>query len=140
MALDGGSGGGGGGGPIGSSNPTGTGGGINYSGDFAFGYSGVISCDNNDVPMLNFTTGGEMVVATWQPFFSGASNTTNNMIWRMNLNDEKVQQVEADSSTDNNETVPLHIIIPPYTTVLLTGRGPNGATDSSVTLTGRVYA
>ena len=78
-----------GGNPAGSGGTSGTGTGLTYILDRAFAYSGTVTCDNNDVTMLNFTTGGFIIVARWQPFFTGATNTTNNMIWRMNVNGEK---------------------------------------------------
>ena len=62
MALDGG-GGGGGGGPISSSNPAGTGTGINYIGNHAYAYSGVFSASTTESNMLKFSTGNAYIMS-----------------------------------------------------------------------------
>ena len=134
------SGGGGSGGLIGFTNSfTGPAEALELVGDHCFAYSGVQVVGNSETTLLLFETGNYYSVVKWYPMFFVV--TTDNCAWKAYLNDSLVQQTEADSTTDNNETVPLRMVIPAYTQVKLTGTNAAGGgnKDLGVSLTGRIY-
>ena len=54
--------------PVGGSNPAGTGTGLNYIGNHAYGYSGIVNSASQDenVTLMSFTTGSHYVVCEVQ--------------------------------------------------------------------------
>ena len=54
-----------GGNPTGGANPTGIGKTINYIGNHAYAYSGLIGIDDGAPVMLDFTTGNSYITATF---------------------------------------------------------------------------
>jgi len=108
-------------------------------GDHCVAYSGVVVVDNSETTLLLFETGNYYVLLKWYPLFF--ESTTDNCAWKSYLNDSLVQQTEADSTTDNNETVPLRMVIPAYTQVKITAINAATSTNRNlgVSLTGRVY-
>jgi hypothetical protein len=140
MALDGG-GGGGGGGPISSSNPTGTGGSINYIGNHAFANSGEISITNSETTMLEFTTQNSYVIGTVQ--FNMLVDTADDMFYKIKINNETVNGYltqGAQQSTDSNNVIP--ILLPPFSKITMTATNAGSSTgrNNVCVVVGRVYA
>ena len=108
-------------------------------GDHCYAYSGVQVVGNTETTLLLFETGNYSSVIKWYPVFF--VTTTDNCTWKSYLNGSLVQQTEADSTTDNNETVPLRMVIPAYTQVKVTSinSAGGGNKDLGVSLTGRIY-
>jgi TPP-dependent indolepyruvate ferredoxin oxidoreductase alpha subunit len=142
MALTG----GGGAGNVAGSNPSGTSSNINHVGEFAYAHSGLVDVDNNITNLLDFTSGNEILVVTIQNFYAGVSTGSQpnpNAQFQTKFNGEVVTSyVTFDSATDNAVKNELHMIIPPFTRVTLTG--VNAETSATIQLlaiiSGRVYA
>jgi TPP-dependent indolepyruvate ferredoxin oxidoreductase alpha subunit len=138
--------GGGGAGNIAGSNPAGTGSSINYVSEWAYAHSGLIDVDNNVANLIDFTSGSEILVATIQNFYAGVSTgsqPTPNAQFQTKFNGEVVTSyVTFDAATDNAVKNELHMIIPPFTRVTLTG--VNAETTATIQLlaiiSARIYA
>ena len=116
-----------------------TGTGIRYIGDWAYAYSGAIQAANeNDVTMLDFTTGSGIIKAKIQ--FESDSFVQQVYYFRVRLNDIIMMDVIWDSSPTLNSTLfPLHLILPPFTAVRVSWGLSNDTKNGYATLTGRVY-
>jgi len=115
--------------------------GINYVGDWVFGYSGIISVTNTETPLLEAVTGAGIIHAKVQPFYAQGSGG-NNYLYRIYLNDEIVAAYAADGATDpalrGGNT---KIILPPFTLFKFTTQNIASAdpNDMAGILLGRVY-
>jgi hypothetical protein len=112
----GGSGAGGAGNPAGS-NPAGTGNVLNYIGQYAYAYSGLVSVDNNITTVLKFDTGDQMLDAKFILNYASNLNHDEDFLWQVKLNDEIIMQtvIEGAKVTEPPQFVPL--IIPAYSKV-----------------------
>ena len=134
--------GGGGAGNVtgGGSNPSGTGSGLNYIGDHAYGYSGTIAITGTSVPvtMLDFTTGPQYIRATFQ--FQSVEAGGNDLNFTIKM-DSQVIATQSVNAAKEFYHAPIELIIPPYTRVICDGLNVDVATgrDSTATITGRVY-
>jgi len=126
--------------PTASGGTTGTGKTLNYVGEFAFAYSGGVDADNNETTLLEFSTGSELFVGIWQGYYY-ASVYGEDFRWTVYLNDEKVQSYTAEGSIRGNSRSQLHIIIPGYTQVKITGSNVTDTTTREImaSVTGRIY-
>ena len=108
-------------------------------GDRCYAYSGALTVTDADTTLFEFQTGNYYAVVEWFPIFF--ESTTDNMSWTIFLNEAKVQRNEADSTTDNNESVPLRLVLPAYTNLKMVAFNEQSSTGRSVgsTLTGRIY-
>ena len=133
----------GGGNPVGGSNPAGIGSSLNYIGDHAFAYSGIVSVGSagQDTPstLLDFTTGREYIVAKMHAMRGYTANEAHNYLWLVKLNGETIYEF-FDSNADFNEN-PIHLLIPSFSRVEITTQNSSAATDNNVgfTVLGRVY-
>jgi hypothetical protein len=132
----------GGGGASNTVNPTGTGQGLNYIGEHAYAYSGVVSVNNNETTMLLFSTGNSYVMA--QVNFNTGSTSNDDYLYKVKLNEEIIQEYiftgsPADRARPDN-TIP--ILLPPYSKVELTATNVTDTSDNNqiVSIVGRVYA
>ena len=139
-------GGGGAGNTAGSGGTAGTGTSINYVSEWAYAHSGSVDVDNNITNLIDFTSGNEILVATIQNFYAGVSTGTQpnpNVQFQTKFNGEVVTSyVTFDSASDTAIKNEIHMIIPPFTRVTLTGI--NAETGDTIQLlaiiTARVYA
>ena len=130
--------GGGGAGNVAGSNPAGTGTSLNYVGDFAYAYSGLVATSATPTNCLDFTTGNTIFVGSFQPFYLGDS--TNNIRWDVKFDGQIVTGTEVSSSRDYSPYEEISIIIPPFTRVEISMDNLSGGTeDAGATITGRVY-
>tara|TARA_Y100000310_G_C20036979_1_gene514409 strand:+ start:70 stop:501 length:432 start_codon:yes stop_codon:yes gene_type:complete len=142
MALDG---GGGGGGLLGFSNSfTGSAQALEVIGDHAYAYSGQIQCANSAVTHLEFTTGNYYFVGTFNGFSpsqAGEYALTNEVIYEMSLNGSAQFSFLGPSQSNGNVPPVVHIVIPPYTEVKITGQCADNAAGNvtSCNLVGRIY-
>jgi len=115
---------------------------LNYINKFAYAHSGSIDVDNNLTNLLDFTTGGSVMVATIQNFYAGISSGSQpnpNVQFQTKFNGEVVTSyVTFDSATDNAVKNQIRVIIPPYTKVELTGI--NAETSATIQLLSIVTA
>jgi hypothetical protein len=141
----GGSGAGGAGNPVGGSNPAGIGQTLNYIGNHAYAYSGVVTSAGSQgdatTTALKFETAGSYIEVTIAWGNTQTSNTADNM-FKIKMDSQEVYGVRFREGGDSNHTNPknLHLIIPPYTSFeALVGTSAD-AHNWTVTLVGRVYA
>jgi len=132
--------------PVGGSNPAGVGTGLNYIGNHAYAQSGPFAKDTNSHVMLEFTMSGS--------YFDGfisfhgttdASTPANGNInaFTVMFNGSAVMLVKTDSSDENSpHSLNVPLLIPPYTIVQVLGQDYSGGStgDTTVTMTGRIYA
>jgi hypothetical protein len=126
--------------PVAGSNPVGTGKTLQYIGNKAYAYSGVIDLDNSDVVMLQFETGNSNFIGFLA--IQNGSGSGDDMRYILSLNGEVVLQVYGGTSDVFNQfQFPIDLVIPAYTKVELTGRNINSSTLRAHTaiLTGEVF-
>ena len=130
----------GGGNPVSGSNPAGVGTTLNYVGDHAYAYSGVIGVTDSETTMLEFQLGNSYVVGTLQISFLEISSIDIN--YRIYINNEVVQgylAYETAGASEPDNSIP--ILIPPFATCKITGTAASSANlDNVVSLIGRVYS
>jgi hypothetical protein len=130
----------GGGNPVGGSNPSGTGGSINYIGDFAYAYSGPITVNNNQTTLIKFTTGASLFVGTFRPSYT--TSTSDNYGWTIKINDEIIGYSEFISATPQGSiTSEFDLIIAPFSKVEIVAQNTEDTDNNDVAalITGRVY-
>lgn len=129
--------------PVGGSNPSGTGGSINYIGSRVYGYSGNVSLTNEVKDMLVFSTGSELIEA--QVNFSNttealSSGTRTGII--ITFNGEIILDCNWIFSATTNyqyQLQPIPLIIPPYTDVVIQCQSTDGdAIDFNALITGKI--
>jgi len=125
---------------LGSSNPAGSGKGINYLGEHAYGYSGVVVVTDAETTLLEFELGGSYLVGTLQISFLTLSSVDVN--YQVYINDEVVQGYlgfETAGASEPDNTIP--ILIPSFATCKITGTAASSANlNHVVSLIGRVYS
>ena len=134
--------GGGGAGNVAGSNPASSGEGLNYIGDHAYGYSGVLDIDGTETSMLEFTTGSSYFVGTVQ--FNYVELNGYHFQYRFYLNDVIMQGFIDPSGTSGDPTAStsiIPIIIPPFSKVKCTAENitDNTLQNQVCSIVGRVY-
>ena len=128
--------------PVGGSNPTGTGSGLNYISDFAYAFSGEISATGDTggatVTMLDFTTGGTLFVGTLD--FSSSVTSGTDVFLEMSLDSQNVITLEEDSDPNHPGITEFKIIIPPFSKVIVKWGLAAGTKVGTAVMQGRVYA
>lgn len=119
-----------------------TGLGIRYIGKFAYGYSGIVGCDNNDTIMMEFTTGSGFIDMKVLVCNSVSLSTGDDFRYSVYLNDVICTQWYGlgvqDPLAGRN---PLPFLIPPFTkmTIRADNQGGTAKRDHTVNIVGRVY-
>ena len=132
--------GGGGAGNTAGSNPTGTGGSLNFIGDHCFANSGVITVETSDTTVMQFDISNVYIMAKLS--IHTAANSTNNTDWRITINGEDIMQSEFDNTRSEQYPSfarPVEFLIPPYSKIRIHATMTTGAQDWTAILTGRVY-
>ena len=134
---------GGAGNPVGGSF-TGAAEALEIIGDHAYAYSGQLQIDTNAVTHLNFTTGNYYFVGTLNTFSPSQANQfalSTEVIYELSLNGNAQLSFLGPSATNGNVPPVVHVIIPPYTEVKITGESSDGAAGqyTSCNLAGRIY-
>ena len=113
--------------------------GLTVIGDYAYAYSGVLGIDTTETTMLEFTTGSEIIVAEFN--FTVTERTGDQLFGNIYMNGLKLATSWSGLSTNNGEpSYPIKLIIPPLTTIKVTGDNITAATrEFAVTMIGRVY-
>jgi len=134
------SGGGGGGSLVGFSNSfTGTAQALELIGDHCYAYSGLLTIDNTEATMLEFTTGNYYSVVKVQ-FNYPDTDTGDDFKYTTYLADTVVQSMTVDYGKINYPKE-FYIIIPAYTPVKCTAQNMSTSTGriQIVAITGRIY-
>jgi len=127
----------GGGGAGNTVNPAGTGTSINYVGNHAYGYSGIIQGTGGEDVLLKFSTSSEYIVGEWAPIY--ASDAGDNATWSVKLDGQIIWEVVSTAATQASfGNMGNKILIPPYSNVeFLVTIGNNR--EVGVAFAGRVY-
>jgi hypothetical protein len=126
--------------PVGGSNPAGTGAGLSYTVNHAFGYSGLIDTDNNEATLLQFLSpSNTVIVGWWQGHYY--ENGDENFRWVLYFNNEIVQSSTETIDDQSGRISPVNIVIPPSTEVKLTAQNISDTTAREIqaSLVGRLY-
>jgi hypothetical protein len=137
--------GGGGAGNTAGSNPSGTGTSLNYIGNHCHAESGTIAAVASEQTVLNFTTGPEYIVATLTmaaPIRMDVPGDGRGRNYQLDYNGQTVglYMVEAISE-DMPSNTEVRILIPPFTSVVLTCYDTSTSAThlGTANITGRVY-
>jgi hypothetical protein len=115
---------------------------LNIVNKFAYGYSGQIDLDNTTQTLLSFQTGNYTFVGQWQMVFDKTAFASGESIgYTVKLNNIAVARLELEAAATTSEAVqqPVSLIIPPYTTVTITGDTDGGSIVVTGLITGRIY-
>jgi hypothetical protein len=134
---------GGGGSPnvAGSSNPSGTGTGLNHIGNHAYAYSGLIGIDDSGATMLDFSTGSSYVNAVFD--YGNSTTSGDDIQFKINLNGETIMVTHTRGPVNSgNAGLQPNLILPPFSRIQITGTNFGSSTERLcvVAIVGRVYA
>jgi len=109
-----------------------------YLGEHLYGFSGNVTTDDNAQDLLNFTTGKTYAVCDWEIGYGG--QTGDDYQWILYLNGIQVASIVQDQSKLLGD-LPRKIIIPPLTTVRITGVNVSDTSSNAIwaIIVGRVY-
>jgi len=124
--------------PVGGTNPSGTGGSINYVGDRVYGYSGQSTIGSGGAVMLSFTTGSDLIQAEVQ--FSWGSSSNYDVTPEITMDGQTIwqQYIQAAQLDFPQDLGRVRLIIPPYTKVTIEQVASANVTLCSATMTGRI--
>jgi len=125
---------------VAGSNPAGTGRGLNYIGDHAFSFSGIVTDATSgaaNTVLLDFTTGGSYFVGTLN--FTDDHVAADNIFFSVTMDNTIVVDLAYKSGGAGNDSLnPWEILIPPYSRVQVKF-GATSSVDGTAWLVGRVY-
>ena len=132
----------GGGNPVGGQNPTGVGTTINYIGNHAYAYSGVIGATSSGTTFLKFTTGTEYIVGTIQANYT--TQNADDMTYDLIFDGQVVQRwfhagATGVSDVGSEPQNAIDIVIPPFTQVEFKITSAASTREQTVSIAGRVY-
>jgi len=116
-----------------------TGLGIRYVGDYAYAFSGQVAIINSETDLLNFHTSSGIIVGHFD--FQSNDNTAEDIRFIVKMNGEIIYQIHNPNSPAGALwQVPINIIIPPSSNVILSAQFLNNVTyNCTAVITGRVY-
>ena len=131
--------GGGGAGNTAGSNPSGTGSSLNYVGNHAYAYSGIIASTTTEANMLDFhTTGNQYVMA--QFCWGYDAESSNDAIFRVKLDGQTIfTSIWTGASVTYGKDQPVPILIPPYSHCEVSVDMAAGTANTMVAMVGEVY-
>ena len=115
--------------------------GLSIIGGHAAAFSGVVAVTNVAGDLLSFSTGKEYISAEIMFFYSDNSQT-DNIKYIVYLNNQIIYSIQLNqATTDPGAQTPLSIILPPLTTLTITGQNitDSDSRDVGATLKGRIY-
>ena len=118
--------------PVGGSNPTGTGSGLNYIGAGVWaGWSGAKVLNNNTVTFFEFSTGTTplKVILEWYLEITGNVSTSKNFNFVLTINGEVIINNGGRSGQTHTfyDVDPMHIIFPASSTIKVESTTTNTA-------------
>jgi hypothetical protein len=107
-------------------------------GDHVYGYSGVLSCDDNTKTMMQFNTGKHYIKGKVQ--FSYVTPENQDFQYTIKFNGLVVQRYNVIRGLEPY-TKTIFLIIPPLTEVTLTAQNVSDSAqiDQIVSITGKIY-
>ena len=139
MALIG---GGGAGNVAGGSNPTGTGGGLNYIGKHAYAYSGDVGIPSTTTSMLDFTTAFNSYIDATIEFHGDLEGVGNSStVFLIEIDGQTVSKNEWNATVDSNLLdAPTRLILAGGSRVRVRmAQAAGGSINFQATMTGEVY-
>jgi len=131
----------GGGGAANTVNPAGTGTSLNYIGEHAYAYSGLVGIPDTATTMLDFSTGNSYVNATFD--YGNSTTSGDDIQFKINLNGETIMVTHTRGPVNSsNAGLQPNLILPPFSRVQITGINFGSSTERLcvVSIVGRVYA
>ena len=111
-------------------------------GSHCYAYSGYLTINDSETTILTFPTGKGYIFANLQVLNGTTSN--EDFLYKVYFNNILVAQWHCLQVTDKEINIPnlYPIVIPPYTTVKVTGTNTSSASSRghTATVTGKVYA
>jgi hypothetical protein len=139
MALIGGGGAGGAGNVAGGSNPSGTGTGITYLGNHAYGYSGSITANGSETIALKFNTSSEYINGLISVVVDHDDISSNFMKFQIKVNGQIVLNMKERRDLGSISDMPYNFIAPSFSEIELICPDNGTAAAITVLFTGRVY-
>jgi len=117
---------------------------LNYVGDWAYSYSGIVTVNNVETTLLESTTGNSIFVGTFQPQYmaAGAGSGTEDFRFIVYLNGNIIASILIAEATDRDAFYrPVNLVIPSDTEIKITGANTTDtqARNIGAIMTGRVY-
>jgi hypothetical protein len=113
---------------------------LNYLGQHAYAYSGIVSVDDNETTLLEFTSlKNGYLVGAYQPNYESLSG--DDFKFLVYINDIVISSVQISASRDYTPYEEIEIIVPPLTTLKVTAQNETGstATDILALFTARMF-
>jgi len=100
------------------------------SGKNCYAYSGQMAFSSTETDMLLFTTTADPILATLSPYYSANTGavTSQDAFFQVYLNDVLINRISC-SANESAIIQDYHFIIPPNTTVTITGKNTSGGTE-----------
>jgi len=113
---------------------------LNYSGNYAFGYSGIIDVANTETTLIEYTTSIQTFIGNWQGYYY-ESPYGEDFRFVLYLNDIKVAAFTTEGSTRGHSRSPLDIVVPAFTKVKITAQNVSDSTprEMMASIVGRLY-
>jgi len=117
---------------------------LEYVGQHAYAYSGAVAVANSEVTLINFEIGNSLFVGTWSGYFNQASNAAielDDYRFVLYLNGVQIMAIETSDSASQNRNINRDLIIPPFTTVLITCQNYSGTSSNNLAacMTGEIF-
>ena len=97
----------------------------------AYAYSGIVAVDNNEPTLLEFETNSEYLDTKIMIF--NESGSGDDMRYKVKFNGIVVASMYANSGNDFLLDTPILMVIPPFTTVLITADNISSGTNRNHT-------
>jgi len=113
---------------------------LNYSGNYAFGYSGIIDVADTETTLIDYITSIQTFIGNWQGYYY-ESPYGEDFRFVLYLNDLKVAAFTTEGSTRGHSRSPLDIVVPAFTTVKITAQNVTDTTprEMMASIVGRLY-
>jgi hypothetical protein len=113
--------------------------GLSVAGNLVYAYSGAVSVDNTETDLLLFTTGNETIEAIFRPCY--LQSTGDDYEYRVYFNGVLIAYTKATSEATIPAQKHFELIIPPRTTVQVTGDNTESSSSANIgaLITGRIH-
>tara|TARA_Y100000593_G_C4035286_1_gene202482 strand:+ start:20 stop:427 length:408 start_codon:yes stop_codon:yes gene_type:complete len=133
----------GGGNPVSGTNPAGTGSNINYIGNRAYVYTGVVDVQNSETTLAKFSVAANQFIEAEIQF--GASEASNDdILHKIKIDGEIVHSFLLSNVTGSLYafTMPIRVIFAPGSEIELTAENITGSAgrDITTTVVGKVFS
>jgi len=115
---------------------------LNYIGSHCYALSGAVPCNNNETTLLEFTTASNSyIVANAQVDYATTIVYTEDVGFQIYFNGTPIYRTALTSATGTTPTEEIELLIPPGTTVKITGINLTNTSnrDCAANIVGRIY-